>query len=72
MRKAALTFHRPERPWIDEPRNGWLKRKVLKAFFTVLDILKAPGYSIPLLVNLTGSVWFFLLVGRAGLCVLMR
>ena len=30
------------------------------------DLLRCPGYAVPLLVNLTGSVWFFVLIGGAG------
>ena len=66
IRKAAVDFQPPKRPFVDAPENGWLKRKVLGAFFTVLDLLRTPKYAIPLLINLTGSVWFFLLVGKAG------
>lgn len=33
---------------------------------TVLDLSRSPAYALPLVVNLTGSVWFFLLIGRAG------
>ena len=32
----------------------------------MLDLLRSPGYAVPLLINLTGSVWFFLLIGQAG------
>jgi len=35
--------------------------------FAVLDLLKNPAYAIPLLLNITGSVWFFLLIGQAGM-----
>lgn len=31
-----------------------------------MDLLRCPGYAVPLGVNLTGSVWFFLLIGKAG------
>jgi len=31
-----------------------------------VDLLRSPAYALPLVVNLTGSVWFFLLIGRAG------
>lgn len=34
--------------------------------YAVLDLLRRPAYAIPLLVNITGSVWFFLLIGQAG------
>jgi Putative transmembrane family 234 len=32
-----------------------------------VDLLRSPNYAIPLLINLTGSVWFFLLIGKAEL-----
>lgn len=31
-----------------------------------MDLLRVPAYAVPLVVNLTGSVWFFLLIGKAG------
>lgn len=34
--------------------------------WTVVDLLRSPAYAVPLVVNLTGSVWFFLLIGKAG------
>ena len=37
-------------------RGGW----------TVWELLKRWDYAAPLLVNLTGSVWFFVVVGQAG------
>lgn len=39
---------------------------MLRGAYTVLDLLRRPGYAVPLLVNVTGSVWFFLLIGKAG------
>lgn len=35
--------------------------------YSVKDLLSNPAYAIPLLFNVTGSVWFFLLVGQAEL-----
>jgi hypothetical protein len=32
-----------------------------------IDLLRNPRYAIPLVLNLSGSVWFFLLVGKAGM-----
>jgi len=66
IRRAAVNFHPPPRPSIDSAKNNWVKRKVLKGMYTVLDLLRSPGYALPLLVNVTGSVWFFLLIGKAG------
>ena len=37
----------------------------------MLDLLKSPSYAVPLLVNLTGSVWFFVIIGGAGESVLV-
>lgn len=34
--------------------------------FGVLDLLRDWRYAVPLVLNLTGSVWFFLVVGAAG------
>ncbi|GLA01230.1 hypothetical protein AnigIFM60653_011092 [Aspergillus niger] len=43
---------------------SWLRKKITTLFWTVVNLLRTPAYSIPLVVNLTGSVWFFLLVGK--------
>jgi Putative transmembrane family 234 len=66
IRRAALTYTTPTHPSITDPRRSWLSRQIAKAFFTIVGLLKSPGYAVPLLCNLTGSVWFFLLVGKAG------
>jgi Putative transmembrane family 234 len=66
IRRAALTYTTPTNPSITDPRRSWLTRQLAKAFFIIVGLLKSPGYAIPLLCNLTGSVWFFLLVGKAG------
>jgi Putative transmembrane family 234 len=66
IRRAALTYSTPTHASITDPRRSWLTRQLAKAFFTVVGLLKRPAYAIPLLCNLTGSVWFFLLVGKAG------
>lgn len=44
----------------------WWKRKIWGVLYAVSDVLRRPAYAIPLVVNLTGSVWFFLLIGQAG------
>ncbi|GFG01594.1 transmembrane protein 234 homolog, partial [Aspergillus udagawae] len=44
--------------------SSWLPTKIVTVFWTVVNLLRTPAYSIPLVINLTGSVWFFLLVGK--------
>lgn len=46
--------------------SPWLQAKIGAVFWTVANLLRTPAYSIPLVINLTGSVWFFLLVGKHG------
>ncbi|KAF8865056.1 hypothetical protein BDZ45DRAFT_668955 [Acephala macrosclerotiorum] len=69
IRAAARTHSPPAHPVLDSPsvKNSWLKSKVYGSFFGVVDLLRNPRYAIPLLLNLTGSVWFFLLIGKAEL-----
>jgi len=58
----------PPHPMLDSPsvKSSWIKSRFLAAFFGVVDLLRNPRYAIPLVINLTGSVWFFLLIGKAG------
>lgn len=49
-----------------QPQQSWLRTQSLSLFWTVVNLLRTPAYSVPLVVNLTGSVWFFLLVGKHG------
>ncbi|KIW68824.1 hypothetical protein PV04_04744 [Phialophora macrospora] len=67
IRKAAVNYIAPSHASITDPNRSWISRQVAKAFFTVLGLLKSPAYAIPLVMNLTGSIWFFLLVGQAEL-----
>lgn len=70
IRRAAVNFHPQPHPSLERidtsTKSGWVKGKVLKAVFTVFDLIRVPAYAIPLVINLTGSVWFFLLIGKAG------
>jgi hypothetical protein len=68
IRAAARSHKPPAHPTMDDPAvvNSWFKTKVYGAFFAVTDLLRNPRYAIPLVINLTGSVWFFLLIGKAG------
>lgn len=58
----------PSPAWMQSPapRQSWLKAKVVSIFWTVVNLLRTPAYSVPLVINLTGSIWFFLLVGKHG------
>jgi hypothetical protein len=66
MRRAAINYTPPERPSLTDPKNGWLKRKVLCIWFGVIGVLSRPAYAVPFLLNVTGSIWFFFLIGKAG------
>lgn len=67
--RAAARTHKPApHPILDTPavKDSWVKSKLYGAFFGVVDLLRNPRYAVPLVINLTGSVWFFLLIGKAG------
>jgi Putative transmembrane family 234 len=66
IRKAAITYQTPSNSSITDPNRPWLLRQIAKAFFSIIGLLRSPRYAIPLVLNLTGSIWFFLLVGQAG------
>ena len=69
IRRAAVNRDArpgPTRPSLTDPNVSHIKRKVLNICYTVYDLLRSPAYAIPLLLNVTGSVWFFLLIGQAG------
>lgn len=73
IRKAAVTHTSPSaatHPSAFDPNRSFIARKTTLLFWTVVGLLRNPRYLVPLLVNLTGSVWFFLLVGQAGEFVL--
>ncbi|USP78510.1 uncharacterized protein yc1106_05784 [Curvularia clavata] len=67
MRRALANYTPPERPALTDPNNSWLKKKVLGVLYAVIGALSRPAYTIPLLLNVTGSVWFFILIGKAEL-----
>ncbi|CAI7613696.1 unnamed protein product [Penicillium bialowiezense] len=55
----------PEPAWRGSgAKQSWLRAKVTTIFWTVVNLLRTPAYAIPLVINLTGSIWFFLLVGK--------
>lgn len=68
IRKAAINYTAPSpatHPSLS-PSKPWLSRKIALAFWTLVSLLTKPSYAVPLVANLTGSIWFFLLVGQAG------
>lgn len=71
MRRAAVNNEAPPRPYLSDPTVPWVKRKLWGVIFAVIDLLKNPAYAIPLLINITGSVWFFLLLGSAELSLMV-
>lgn len=58
----------PAPAWMQsQQKKSWLRTKIVSVFWTVVNMLRTPAYSIPLVINLTGSIWFFLLVGKHGM-----
>jgi hypothetical protein len=55
------------RSWLTHPSTPYLKAKIWSLLYSIYDTLKNPAYAIPFLINVTGSVWFFLLIGQAEL-----
>lgn len=66
MRKAALNYTPTKRPILESQSTGRIAKFILTAVFAVYDTLRRPAYAIPFLINVTGSIWFFLLIGQAG------
>jgi hypothetical protein len=67
--RAAARNHKPKEHPVMLSRGvagNPVKRTVYGAWFKVTDLLRDWRYAVPLVVNLTGSVWFFLLIGQAG------
>ncbi|KAL2021820.1 hypothetical protein VTK56DRAFT_6594 [Thermocarpiscus australiensis] len=70
IRRAARDHHRRRRsPESEAVRrsSSWWRRRLLGAASAAADLLRNPRYAVPLVLNLTGSVWFFLLIGKAEL-----
>ncbi|KAL4751642.1 hypothetical protein BDW72DRAFT_173414 [Aspergillus terricola var. indicus] len=62
----STTTREPTPAWMNQstPSSSWIRTKVISLFWTVVNLLRTPAYFVPLIINLTGSVWFFLLVGK--------
>lgn len=63
-----MDYAPPSHPSLEDSSRYRLTRLILKAFWAVMDLLRRPAYAVPILINVTGSVWFFLLIGQAGKC----
>lgn len=72
IRRAARDHRPPPHPVLesDAVRASTWKPRVYGAVLGVADLLRNPRYAVPLVLNLTGSVWFFLLIGQAGMFIL--
>ena len=70
IRRAAVDFKPPSRPWLEDGKSSMplVQRRLVQVWYKVVDLVSHPRYAIPLAVNLTGSVWFYVLVGGAGRC----
>ena len=76
IRAAARRHKPPKHEYLENLRRrgeigtvglkDTIRIKVVEGFFGVTDLLRNWRYALPLVVNLTGSVWFFLLIGQAG------
>ncbi|PHH68700.1 hypothetical protein CDD82_341 [Ophiocordyceps australis] len=66
IRRAAREAPPAEAEAETEAASG-LRLRIKKRCKAAIDLLRRPAYLIPLLLNLTGSVWFFLLIGQAEL-----
>lgn len=68
IRKAAKTHNPPRHPILESEavKRSRVRQKVYGGLLAAVDLLRNPRYAVPLLINLTGSVWFFLLIGQAG------
>jgi hypothetical protein len=66
MRRAALK--QSPKPRTDSESQGasWVSKKVRSIWYSILDLIQQPSYTIPLLINLSGSFIFFIIVGESG------
>lgn len=67
MRRATIDYEAPVRKEFSDNSLPLIKRRIWSAWYSVYDLVSRPAYSVPLLLNLSGSIWFFLLVGQAGM-----
>ncbi|EGZ76081.1 hypothetical protein NEUTE2DRAFT_97616, partial [Neurospora tetrasperma FGSC 2509] len=65
LRRAAKTHNPPPHPLLEREsvQRSVVKRSILGVWFAVTDLIKNWRYALPLGINLSGSLWFFLLVG---------
>jgi hypothetical protein len=66
MRRAALQ-HPASPVQAEDPNTSWALKKLMGIWHGFVEMVSRPSYTIPLVVNLSGSAMFFLIVGQAGL-----
>lgn len=68
IRAAARSHKPPAHPILESAKvkQSKVRSAVYGAWFGITDLLRNWRYATPLIINLTGSVWFFLLIGQAG------
>jgi hypothetical protein len=68
IRAAARSHKPPANPILESAavKRSRIRSAVYGAWFGITDLLRNWRYAVPLVINLTGSVWFFLLIGQAG------
>jgi hypothetical protein len=67
MRRAALDSNAPAAKRQSPDANAfWIWKRVMPLWHAVLDLVQRPAYTVPLVINLSGSALFFLIVGQAG------
>jgi hypothetical protein len=67
LTSTTRNYTPPARPVLTSPTTSFVKKRVLTVYYAVIGVLSRPAYAIPLLLNVTGSVWFFILIGKAEL-----
>jgi hypothetical protein len=66
MRRAAMKKEPPTTRASPDANASWIRKRTIPLWHAVLDLVQRPAYTVPLLINLSGSAVFFLIVGQAG------
>jgi Putative transmembrane family 234 len=71
MRRAALDTRPQSKRQVPDAKASWIWKRAVSLWHAVLDLVQRPSYTVPLVINLSGSALFFLIVGQAGTSPLM-